>query len=93
MPQLSAVKCGNCQAKSKAASSQPPGCESVDSGVASVVWKFPAAAAQPISGGMPPTIAPTHVFITEMRLRGVYTPAYSAMLSAPSAATVGFTPM
>lgn len=36
-----------------------------------VVEYWPAAAAQPIKGGMPPTSAPTQVFSTERRLRGV----------------------
>ena len=48
----------------------------------------PVAAAQPMSGGTAPTTAPTHVLITDSCFSGVYMPAYSAMLAAPSAAVV-----
>lgn len=39
---------------------------------------------------MAPTTAPTQVFAMLITLRGVYTPAYSPMLAAPSAAVVLF---
>jgi hypothetical protein len=51
---------------------------------------WPAAAAQPMSGGMAPTTAPTHVFATLTTFSGVYTAAYSPMFAAPSAAVVPF---
>ena len=51
---------------------------------------WPAAAAQPMSGGMAPTTAPTQVFATLTTLSGVYTAAYSPMFAAPSAAVVPF---
>ena len=50
----------------------------------------PVHDAQPISGGSAPTTAPTHVFAMLCRFIGVYTNAYSATLSAPSAAVSGF---
>lgn len=52
----------------------------------------PAAAAQPMRGGIPPTKAPIHVFKTEIRFIGVYTPAYSTIFKPPRKAVVGFTP-
>ena len=49
----------------------------------------PVAAVHPISGGTAPTTAPTQVLLMLRTLRGVYTPAYSTMLPAPSAAVRG----
>ena len=46
----------------------------------------PAAAAQPMSGGTAPTTAPTQVLAMLTTFSGVYTPAYSPMFAAPSAA-------
>lgn len=37
--------------------------------------ELPEAADQPMRGGMPPTNAPTHVFVAETSFKGVYTPA------------------
>ena len=51
---------------------------------------WPAAAAQPMRGGIAPTTAPTHVFAMLTTFSGVYTPAYSPMLTAPKAAVVQF---
>ena len=89
------MKCGNCHAKSSDPTSQPPtlrspkssSCQSPDP-----VALWPAAAAQPIRGGMRPTTAPTHVFIAETRFMGVYTPAYMKIFRPPRKATVGLTP-
>ena len=53
---------------------------------------WPAAAAQPMRGGIPPTRAPIQVFKTEIRFIGVYTPAYIAMFKPPKKAVVGLTP-
>lgn len=66
-----------CHEKSAAASIHAAGSSS------------PAAAAQPMRGGMAPTTAPTHVFAMLSCLRGVYTPAYSTMLAAPRAVVRG----
>ena len=90
------MKCGNCQAKSKEAKSQPPRELSEKSRSfhewCSAVAVWPAAAHQPMRGGIPPTMAPTHVLAAENRFMGVYTPAYRKMFKADSPATVGFVP-
>ncbi len=70
------MKCGNCHANKSVASSQPPALEPSAAKrssrqVPSAVALSPAAAAQPISGGMPPTMAPTHVLIAETLFSGV----------------------
>ena len=71
------MKCGICQKYRRPESTPAPGSS------------LPAAAAQPMSGGMAPTTAPTQVFTTLICFSGVYTATYSAMLAAPSAAVVG----
>ena len=49
----------------------------------------PVAAAQPITGGMAPTIAPIHVFNSVCFFVYVYNPAYKPILARPNAATTG----
>lgn len=52
----------------------------------------PAAAAQPMSGGIPPTRAPIQVLTTVTAFNGVYMPAYKTMFERPRNETVGLTP-
>ena len=95
--QLRAMKWGNCHANRKPAMTQPP---IEDPSLAnrssrhepSLVAVSPAAAAQPIRGGIPPTTAPIQVLKTVTALRGVYIPAYITILAKPSPETVGLTP-
>ena len=75
-----AIKCGICHKYSADANTNAPG--------SNVPSSF--AAAQPMSGGIAPTTAPTHVFRKCTRLSAVYAPAYSAMFPAPSAVVVSF---
>lgn len=50
----------------------------------------PPHAVHPISGGIPPTTDPTHVFHTLRLFIHVYTPAYSTIFASPKHAVVGF---
>lgn len=76
MGQLKAMKCGNCHAKRRPANSHPPMddpslAKSSSLQEPSFVAASPAAAAQPIRGGIPPTTAPTHVLNAVTAFNGV----------------------
>src|SRR5216684_4989049 len=73
-----AWKCGNCQKKRMANSSQAPRSN------------LPLAATQPIIGGIAPGNAPTNVAHTVRFFSGVYASKYARQVALPSAA--GSTP-
>src|ERR1700733_5363015 len=68
------MKCGNCQKNKMPNSTQPPS----DS--------EPCAAAQPISGGKAPGIAPTAVESEVRVFSGVYSPRYRIEVSTATSA-------
>src|SRR5579862_1666945 len=74
-----AMKCGNCQKKRIANSTQPPN------------ESEPRAAAQPISGGSAPGIAPTAVESVVRVFSGVYNPRYKIDVATAISAESQFT--
>jgi len=48
------------------------------------------AAVHPITGGIAPTIAPSHVFHSDLGFIRVYPNPYNKMFPAPSVAVTGF---
>ena len=59
---------------------------------ASTVSSAPPAAVQPITGGMAPTTAPTHVLSGVCCFIGVYASVYRPRVAAPSVAVTQFVP-
>src|ERR1700733_1398405 len=74
-----AMKCGNCQKNRIANSTQPPS------------ESEPLAAAQPMSGGSAPGIAPTAVDKVVRVLSGVYNPRYKTHVATATSAASQFT--